>query len=107
MIYVKDGVVFKRLLPEMYNLFPVIDAVWKKHAGFSATITSANDSKHMKGSKHFGDAALDLRTFNLSVNVREKIFNELKETLQPLGYDVLWEKRFEQGEHFHIEWDPK
>lgn len=107
MIYVKEGVIFKRLIPEIYNLFPVIDAIWKQHAGFSATITSANDSKHMKGSKHFDDAALDLRTFNLSVAQREKIFEALKQKLHPLGYDVLWEKRFEVGEHYHIEWDPK
>jgi hypothetical protein len=107
MIYVKEGVVFKRLLPAIYNLFPVIDAVWKEHAGISATITSANDGKHMVGSKHGTDAAIDLRTFNLSVEQREKIFEALKAQLQPMGYDVLWENRFQHNDHFHIEWDPK
>lgn len=107
MIYVKDGVVFKRFIPEIYNLFPVIDKIWNDNAGFSATITSGNDSKHMDGSLHYKDAAIDLRTINLSIVNRQKIFDILRDQLHPLGYDVIWENKSAYNEHFHVEWDPK
>ena len=40
-------------------------------------ITSANDSKHRKGSKHYEDNALDIRTRNLSLDNFKLITSEL------------------------------
>ena len=107
MIFVKTGVVFKKLIPAIYNLFPVIDRIWDELAGFGPTITSANDSKHMVGSKHGTDEALDLRTINLSTEKKHAIVARLKKELTPLGYDVVFENEGKHGEHIHIEWDPK
>jgi hypothetical protein len=70
-------------------------------------ITSANDGKHMEGSKHYDDEALDLRVWHL-INpqaVAEQIQNELGE-----DFDVILEWREEGGEevpsHIHVEYDP-
>jgi hypothetical protein len=45
-ILVKEGVRFRKLIPEIYLILPVIDEVFKNHS-LDAVITSANDSTHM------------------------------------------------------------
>jgi hypothetical protein len=103
----KDSVRIKVLLPCLYNIFPIIDEVWKDTAGKIPTVTSCNDSTHMKGSLHYSDRALDLRSKDLSELEKETIFNTLKTKLNPIGYDVIFEGKGVINEHFHIEYDPK
>lgn len=91
MIYVKDGVQFKKLIPEIFNTFPVIDAVWKQHAGFSATIERNNN-----------DVGIGLRTINLSTEKRQTIFDVLFDHFTPDGYTVTFENRNMHGEHIFI-----
>jgi hypothetical protein len=66
---------------------------------YTMTITSANDGIHKKGSKHYENNAIDIRT-------RDMINRTLtqKQIAYTLGkdYDVILE-----SDHIHIEYDPK
>ena len=72
----------------------VDNAVW---------ITSANDSKHMHGSKHYTNEAFDIRIRNLTGGHAAartwvaKMQHELGD-----DYDIVLEK-----DHIHAEFDPK
>jgi hypothetical protein len=70
-------------------------------------ITSGNDGKHMKGSKHYTYAALDFRTKNFPTLESKRAFLwKLQAELGP-DYDVLLEGLGTDNEHIHAEWDPK
>lgn len=67
------------------------------------TITSINDSTHMKGSKHYANLALDLRSKNFG---SEELKREFKDRLEfALGpkFTVLYENTGTPNEHFHIQ----
>ena len=106
MIFIKNGVIFKRLKPEIYGLFPLLDRLWSEYKIF-CVITSANDGKHKIGSLHYQDDALDVRSKNLP---SEQIKHDVHALLMhKLGgdYDVLFEFPGQPQEHFHIEFDKK
>ena len=70
------------------------DTVW---------ITSGNDGKHMRGSKHYFNEAFDLRTRNL-VGGHAAARTWVAKMQYELGsdYDIVLEKN-----HIHAEFDPK
>lgn len=68
-------------------------------------ITSCNDSVHMPKSLHYAGKALDFRTKHLMMP--DKVFAALKSQLEPLGFQVIWEDKGGNNQHFHIEHDPK
>lgn len=84
-------------------LFAVIvaEGVWRDKNLGRATITSCTDGKHSSGSKHYIGAAIDLRTMNLTPDQVQFAATELKERLG-VEYDVVAE-----GDHIHVEHDPK
>mgnify|MGYP001580899357 CR=1 FL=1 len=67
-------------------------------------VTSGNDSKHITGSKHYIDQALDFRTKHLTKSQKYNLVKEVKSRLGS-GYDVFLE--FEGGlqEHMHVEYE--
>lgn len=74
------------------------DAVW---------ITSANDSKHKTGSKHYTNEAFDIRIFNVvdgAVNISKWVtaFRNRLNRYKANSYDVVLE-----SDHIHVEYDPK
>jgi hypothetical protein len=71
-----------------------------------SVITSGNDSKHMKGSLHYRNRALDFRGNNLKVAVGRKLAECVAAILGP-DYDVAFEV-FENpsNNHLHVEYDP-
>lgn len=69
------------------------------------TITSGNDSTHMKGSKHYSDEALDVRTKTLTTDQKHLLKDTVKARLGP-GYDVVLESEGGSNEHLHVEYDP-
>ena len=71
-------------------------------------ITSLNDGAHKKGSKHYSDRAVDLRTKHLPGEAEKVSFAlEMKKLLDPLGFDVILEYLGGTNEHLHLEFDPK
>ncbi len=67
-------------------------------------ITSGNDSKHMSGSKHYSDEALDFRTKHLTKADKYALVDEVRKRLGA-DYDVILEFEGGANEHLHIEWD--
>jgi hypothetical protein len=68
------------------------------------TVTSGNDSQHMRGSKHYVDEALDFRTKTLSKADKTAWIAALKKRLGP-NYDVILEAEGQNNEHLHVELD--
>jgi hypothetical protein len=64
-------------------------------------ITSGNDKTHKRGSLHYRDRALDFRTRDLSAADAQRWAKEVKRRLGR-NFDVVVE-----GDHLHIEHDPK
>lgn len=98
MVKVKPGTVFKQFRKPMIDLLDELNAI-SMVLGFDITITSANDSKHMNGSKHYEDLAYDLRTRDLSKEQTQLLAQDIKARLGP-AYDVVVEK-----DHIHVEYD--
>lgn len=71
-----------------------------------AVMTSANDSEHMQGSKHYKDAAYDFRAHHILDSLVEQLRDEMKRRLGQ-DFDVLIESRGTPNAHFHLEYDPK
>lgn len=70
-------------------------------------ITSGNDSKHMKGSLHFKDRALDFRGNNVKVSVGKQ-FEKAVAARLGRDYDVVFETFMNPANnHLHVEYDPK
>ncbi len=91
----------KDLIPEITSKFDVIEKAIKSVEGekYDPTITSGKDGKHMKGSKHYIGAAIDIRTRDMKyVN---KTTAAIKNALGS-DYDVIFEI-----DHIHLEFDPK
>ena len=81
---------------------PKIDAVHRRVIGREAIITSANDGQHMKGSLHYQDRAIDLRTYDIKPMTKvNELVSELKKALGQ-DWDIIDEKT-----HIHAEYDPK
>ena len=66
-------------------------------------VTSANDSTHMKTSRHYSNEAFDIRTSNVleGEEAVQKWADNIKKELGK-DYDVINEKN-----HLHLEFDPK
>ena len=75
--------------------------------GVDTVVTSINDGKHGRGSKHYIGNAPDLRSKHLpSLAAKKRVLALLKARLTN-EFDILLEDIGEPNEHYHIEWDPK
>lgn len=71
------------------------------------TITAGSDGQHMKASKHYSYAALDVRSKNFPSHQSKLDFvAAVLKRLGP-GYQGLLELPYSPNEHFHFEYDPK
>lgn len=100
MIVVKPTVFTTKLTEEIYSILPFLDGIFQS-AGVQCTITSWMDSKHAPTSKHYDGLAIDLRSYDLSSEVKHSIFETLKAELPE--YLVLLENEGTDNEHFHIQ----
>lgn len=107
MIRFKAGVRFKKLPEETIRLMEIASRVYAVHGFADVWVTSGNDSRHMKGSKHYEDYALDFRTGHhwadplMTKEQAEAIVASMKEEAGP-DYDIILE-----SDHIHAEYDPK
>ena len=90
---------FSVLSQEMKDGLIKLDDELFAQQGLDLWVTSTDDGKHMFKSKHYDKPcnASDIRIWN----ILEMWVREMKAALGD-DYDVVFE-----GDHFHIEWDPK
>jgi len=101
---VKESAKVQNLNKEIKGALMVMAAIYSKY-GFEMVITSGNDGRHMKTSKHYTNDAVDLRIWGLEDSGFLKIIaNELQIALDNFiqGFQVVIE-----SDHYHVEWDPK
>jgi LysM repeat protein len=69
-------------------------------------ITSGNDSRHMAGSLHYADRALDFRGNTMTADQGHALQNEVRRVLGD-RYDVVFETFVNRSNnHLHVEFDP-
>ncbi len=113
MILLKDlTVVYAGLQPEVYYALGVASALRKKMFELNCVVTSLLDGHHNDGSLHPTGEAADIRTVDLTVGERQAWYDSLRDELEPMGFDVVWEGGVgatpaTTGAHIHIEFDPK
>ena len=114
MVRTKTGVSLDNTHQRIFLAIAIAAKLWEAH-GVDLVITGANETGHHTNpdpTKQFhrlpdgSCKAVDLRSWNLPPTLRSQMLTDLRKALGP-GYDVLYERPGEQGEHYHIEWDPK
>jgi len=94
---IKAGVDISRLRPEIRKrLNEIAKIIWSCNEG-EMVITSTYEGYHSEGSLHYANLAVDIR----KNKARILSYNEIKQVLGE-DYDVILE-----GDHIHIEYDPK
>jgi len=94
---IKAGVYIDRLDPKIRKKLGKIEGLYAER-NEEPIITSTYEGTHSAGSLHYANMAIDTRW---PIKRRDTIIDELKKTLGP-DYDVVRE-----GDHIHIEYDPK
>ena len=69
-------------------------------------LTSGNDGKHMKGSKHYTGDAVDIGSKEFDLAEKRQFVADLKSHLG-MDFDVLLEHAGQENEHIHVEYDRK
>jgi hypothetical protein len=106
MIFFKSNVRLKRYTPSIRLILEILDNINREkipNYPEDWTITSINDSTHMKNSKHYLDEAIDMRSKNFENETRK---HEFKDRIQfALGprFTVLYENAGTDNQHFHIQ----
>lgn len=102
----KPTVRFKRFSPALLRMISVLGQVatvrldgWPN----DLVITSVNDSRHMDGSRHYTDEAIDLRAKTFAhAHAKTDFCEVLRVELGP-QFTVLHEAVGKPHEHFHIQ----
>lgn len=107
-----EGIGFKKtanienLAPQMREVFPALVSVWEKYRAPAPVITSGNDSKHTKNSKHYSNRAIDIRGNNVS---DEKLKEMAAELQRVLGPDYYVQAEFfpndPANDHIHVQYN--
>jgi hypothetical protein len=97
----------ENLCPEISAFLFNIHMACEMHMHIPMTITSGNDSKHMKGSLHYQNRAIDIRTRQEAPTYKRVSKNERTACVEALrrvhpDWDVI-----DEVDHLHIEYDPK
>ena len=108
-----NGVAVKSAAVKIGKLHPMMGPAIVAVAGAAKAlglrqpvITSGNDSKHMAGSMHAKNRALDFRGNNIKVTVGQALAAQVAQRLGA-GYDVIFETFLHPANnHLHVEYDP-
>jgi len=101
----KKGVKIADLTPQTVLAIFQCRIIYEEHGLAEMWITSIDDGRHGRKSKHYAGNAFDLRTKQTGVAL--KLYKAVKESLDPLGFDTVLEDFGNVNEHIHVEWDPK
>ena len=102
MLKVKEGVVFKVLMPQVLGMFNALNKL-SGSLRVNIVITSGNDGKHSKESYHYKNLAIDIRIWGLDKDQIDMIMDKLQGLAfrgHTSYYDVVLEK-----DHIHAEFD--
>ncbi len=91
--------------PRLWVAIAAVAKVFEKEE-VPCVITSARDGKHMPGSAHYAGKAVDLRSKHLHRDRKEVVLGAMR-VVVGLGFDVIFEYRGLENEHFHIEIEEK
>ena len=83
------------------TVFGKVDAIYKSVQGTEGTLTSGIEGAHSPSSLHYRGLAWDFRLPSRASD-NDKVIQGLKMDLPVSYYDVVLE-----GNHIHIEYDPK
>lgn len=97
----KPTVKLTDLKPQLLAGLLVCQYVYEHLFNTELVVTSIDDSTHGADSLHPFGLAADLRTRNLKPEQIPAVQKAIKDRL-PAGFDFVFE-----GDHFHIEYDPK
>lgn len=116
MILFKDGVDASNVHPAIWTALGVAYILHRSYAkDMVITAMNAGTSGHMVGSYHYPTAtpsgmcqAVDLRTDDIPVEIRSRWAGNVKDLLNPLGFDVILEspETTQKPPHLHIEYQP-
>lgn len=100
------------LVPEMYYALGVAAGIKAEMFGLKTPVTALLDGQHNPGSLHPLGRAADLRTRDLTPAEAVAWFEAVKQELEPMGFDCVWEggvgaTPVTTGAHFHIEFQLK
>lgn len=96
----KPGVRLGGVKPEVAIGMMCCEAAFAK-LKIDFVITSVMDGKHKDGSKHYEGLAFDVRTRHIRPEHWNAVVNTIRDEIGD-GFDVVLE-----GDHIHIEYDPK
>jgi hypothetical protein len=100
----KGGVNFD-VVPQIRQAVSQIETIFARY-GYVLVITSARDSNHSVGSLHYIGGAVDFRSQGLPSNVKQSIYQTLK---QMFPLPTWWFDFEDQGtinEHYHLDYKP-
>ena len=98
----KRGVNTEGVLPQVWFALGIAQEIYARETKKPLIVTSLDDGTHKKTSKHYKGLGADLRTKHLTAPEVAVVFKALQTSLEPLCFDVVLE-----GDHIHIEYDPK
>lgn len=90
---------------ELRRAFPIVEEVWHSFGQVDVWVTCGPEGEHSPGSCHGCGDAVDLRSRFFSDEQKERIASEVRAKLAteyPRQFDFVLE-----GDHFHLEYDPK
>jgi hypothetical protein len=79
----------------------IVDHQLKEYLMEEAIITCGKNGQHSRGSRHYLGLAVDLRIPTLDTIRRRVALDRCRGAL-PYGYDLI-----DEGDHWHLEYDPK
>lgn len=103
-VAVKPGANIAHLDPRVRAAVPIVSEVASDLGLPKATITSGNDSRHMDGSRHYRNEALDFRGNNITRQQGEQWERAVRERLGP-GYfvDYEYDPANPANRHLHVQ----
>lgn len=100
MLELKPGVALNLVTGRMAIGARLVECAYDQ-MGYTCVITSGNDGVHQDNSKHYVGDALDFRVSIVPQEQHAQLCALIKKKVGS-QFDVVYE-----GDHVHVEWDPK
>ena len=98
----QPGVICELVDHHIWYALGYVDALHAAMFGGEVVVTSLRDSHDGTSSLHNEGRAADIRTRHLTADQRAALYAALRHGLDRYGFDTI-----DEGDHIHVEWDPK